>query len=366
MKCPKCGFENQSVAKYCVKCGTPLTRKKKSKLKVLAVLLVVVLFVVGAIMLKFMFTSPEGKSYTDTLEQAQRYMTELNYEEAETLYLEAIDIDPKKADAYIALAKMYLECDDPEKALNIIFSAKDAVSEEEIPKLEEQEEAIINGTVTDVSVSDAYTDYRVITSTTPSTEVCYHIPRLDLPNQKADAINQEIYDELYALLDERVYQELEVMPDSEPSLNRMIYIWGQNKDVVSINVFTSPYYHFPEYHIYNISLATGQRLSDEAFLKEMDLSLEDFQAKVKEIVAAYWQSQDITTNEYLTEELIQSVTDKTLAKENLAEAKPYLNQQGELCFAIKVYSLAGADYYWNLFNTVTGKVEPEIVCEVEH
>lgn len=365
MKCQKCGFENESVAKYCVKCGTALTEKRKSKIKIIVASLMIVLMVLVGIVV-FIFFRPEEKSYTATLEQAQRYMTELNYEEAETLYLEAIDIDPKKADAYVALAKMYLECDNPEKALNIILSAKDAVSEEEIPVIEAQEEAIQNETVSDISVSDAYTDYRVITSTTPSTEVCYHIPRLDLSNHKADAVNQEIYDELYALLDERVYQELEVMPDAEPSLNRMIYIWGQNKDLVSINVFTSPYYHFPEFYIYNISLTTGQRLSDEAFLKELDLSLEDFQAKAKEIVATYWQSQEITTNEYLTEELIQSVTDKTLAKENLAQAKPYLNQQGELCFAIKVYSLAGADYYWNLFNTVTGKVEPEIVCEVAH
>lgn len=371
MKCEKCGYVNEAGAKFCAKCGSPLSsqppkKKKPWKLWLIAIL-VIILACAAAIWL--IFLRPQEKSYASILEEAQRYVTELNYEEAETLYLEAIDIEPKKAEAYVSLANMYIENEEPEKAVSIMMEAEENVAEEEQPAIEDQKTEMEDNGMVVAWVTDAYSDYKVITSTMPETKVCYHIPHINLSRGKADAINQEIYDELYALLDEQVYQQLEEMPDAEPSLNRMLYAWGRAQDVISINVLTSPYYHYPEYRIYNVSMSTGQALSDEELLSIMSMTDETFRETVKQVLTDHmndWRSELPSESEYITEEMITNVVNQTIADENVAEARPYLNANGELCFVVRVYSIAGAGSYWTLFNSVSGEIEPDIVCQVNH
>ena len=51
-----------------------------------------------------------------------RYLSEGNYEEAIIAFNAAIEIDPKRAEAYLSLAETYVSLDDPERAAEILYS----------------------------------------------------------------------------------------------------------------------------------------------------------------------------------------------------------------------------------------------------
>lgn len=51
---------------------------------------------------------------------AQRYLDELQYEQAIAEYEAAISIDPKNKDAYLGLAEVYVTMGDIEKALEVL------------------------------------------------------------------------------------------------------------------------------------------------------------------------------------------------------------------------------------------------------
>ncbi len=58
-----------------------------------------------------------------------RYLSEGNYEEAIIAFAAAIEIDPKRAEAYIGLADVYTEQGDVEKAAEILEQAVEAIGE---------------------------------------------------------------------------------------------------------------------------------------------------------------------------------------------------------------------------------------------
>lgn len=66
-------------------------------------------------------------SWQEQYDLGVRYLTEGNYEEAIIAFTAAIEIDSKKADAYLKLAQVYTAQDDSEKALDILKKAVDSV-----------------------------------------------------------------------------------------------------------------------------------------------------------------------------------------------------------------------------------------------
>ncbi len=63
------------------------------------------------------------KTYAEYLADGQKYLEALNYEQAETELLDAIDIDPKQKDAYILLAQVYSKSERIDKARDILEKA---------------------------------------------------------------------------------------------------------------------------------------------------------------------------------------------------------------------------------------------------
>ena len=123
MKCKQCGTVNKAQAQFCSNCGAkldPSSKNKKIYIAIIAVI-VVVAIVVGSI---FIFgSSSTEKQYNELMDQAQRYVEEKEYQQAEETYLEAIDIEPKKADAYVELADVYVTTDQVEKAVELLEEA---------------------------------------------------------------------------------------------------------------------------------------------------------------------------------------------------------------------------------------------------
>ncbi len=128
MFCPNCNSEINGSSKFCKICGSPLQAenkqpdnvvKKKSFLPIIIAAAAALLLALG-ILLFFLLSGGKDKKYEDKIALGDKYTDELVYDSAEAAYKEAIDIDPKRSEAYEALADLYLLQDDEEKALDIL------------------------------------------------------------------------------------------------------------------------------------------------------------------------------------------------------------------------------------------------------
>lgn len=132
MYCKKCGTENRDDSKFCKVCGTPLGTSehmaeksgKKGKRHVwkflMAVFVVCVLAVGigrGVVLIR---QKIREKQYGELTANAEKYLEALDYEKAETDYLQAIDIDPKQKEPYEKLILIYQETAQTEKLLDIL------------------------------------------------------------------------------------------------------------------------------------------------------------------------------------------------------------------------------------------------------
>ena len=91
--------------------------KKKSKNTIMIAIMI-------AFIVVFAFTAIVSKSKENKLEEqlelGQRYIEELNYEQAIVSYEAAIEIDPMSADAYLGLAVAYMSAGNYEKAIETL------------------------------------------------------------------------------------------------------------------------------------------------------------------------------------------------------------------------------------------------------
>ena len=78
---------------------------------------------VGGIIALLNQKSDDGGEYEKLVEQGNRYLLELDYENAEEMYLEALAIEPKKKEPYTKLAEIYMEQEEYEQARNIAEKA---------------------------------------------------------------------------------------------------------------------------------------------------------------------------------------------------------------------------------------------------
>lgn len=187
MYCPNCGCYNDENAAFCGSCGTPLrteqsgreqpgqtagavppypggqemkrmeggaptppVQKKKKGKKIWLILAAVLVVIAAAVAAVFLWILPQQKvkQYNSLVAEGNRYLEEMDYEKAEDAFLEAIEIEPKKAEPYVRLADLYLDTGETEKAKQIITEAKETLPEEEreeIEKLEEERKDELDG-----------------------------------------------------------------------------------------------------------------------------------------------------------------------------------------------------------------------------
>ncbi len=149
MYCKRCGKENPEDARFCAKCGEPLTEQKKQpdagqkqpkRKRVLLVGIIAVVVCATGIAGVFAFKKQQTKKqYAEAVLSGEKYLEELDYKNAEDAYLKAIKIDPKEKEPYLQLAEIYLACDKVEKAQKIIKLAQKNVSAEEKKEFAEKE-----------------------------------------------------------------------------------------------------------------------------------------------------------------------------------------------------------------------------------
>ena len=109
---------------------------KKNVKKIWAVcigILLLLVLIVGALVIR---NTSTNKKYKEQLDLGDRYLQELDYENAELCYKEAIEIAPKQAKPYIQLATVYVETERYDEARDILNDALEAIPEKETTKVE--------------------------------------------------------------------------------------------------------------------------------------------------------------------------------------------------------------------------------------
>ena len=147
MFCSKCGYKNSNNARFCVRCGTELgssdkkiinpdiqkpmnIEMKKSKPVFLWIGIAIVLIAAVVVITVVIFSKGSVKDrYNGKMDLGQKYLFELDYEQAILCFEEAIEIDPKNKEAYLLLAETYVKIGKPKKALEVLKTAEDEIED---------------------------------------------------------------------------------------------------------------------------------------------------------------------------------------------------------------------------------------------
>ena len=101
--------------------------KKQNDKKIL--LIVAVIVCVCAVLLAIFFAGGDSRKLKEQLNLGNKYMQEMDYEQALAAYLAAIEIDPKNVEAYLGAASAYEGLGDFESALDILVRGYDETGE---------------------------------------------------------------------------------------------------------------------------------------------------------------------------------------------------------------------------------------------
>jgi tetratricopeptide (TPR) repeat protein len=104
--------------------------------KILIVVIAAVVLIVGAVAVILINKPAEAvPTAASHISLAENYLLDLNYEAAIAEYRAAIQIDPKNADYYIALAGVYIEMGDTEAAIRVLEEGLGKVDEEDSERI---------------------------------------------------------------------------------------------------------------------------------------------------------------------------------------------------------------------------------------
>lgn len=149
MFCQRCGTQLPENTTKCPNCGAeyaaentaaPITGKKEiskisffTKKKIIITLLIVVILIVGGIAAAVTLSngSSISVSTSDMLQLADRYLKEMNYEQAIIEFQKILEIEPKNVDAYIGLAEAYVALGDNDRAIEVLEQARRNVDNEQ-------------------------------------------------------------------------------------------------------------------------------------------------------------------------------------------------------------------------------------------
>lgn len=144
--CNVCGSENADENRFCEDCGAELesAEKEPSPKKKVIIGVAVALLAIAAVIAVIVGTGEDTEAqYNEKITQADRYMENMDYERAESAYMEAIKIEPKKKKPYLRLSEVYAEQEKFDKAVEILNDGIEAVDGEAASELEESLERII-------------------------------------------------------------------------------------------------------------------------------------------------------------------------------------------------------------------------------
>lgn len=154
MYCQQCGAKNADGARFCENCGAELQnsagvpknqyvtnagrknrpgkKKKGTGKRILIWAAVILLLAAIAAAVIFALQKKKEKDFRTNIDTGEKYLEELNYEQAEASYLAAIEVDPKREEPYLKLAEIYTAQNKTDKAVKILEQGKQNTDSREI------------------------------------------------------------------------------------------------------------------------------------------------------------------------------------------------------------------------------------------
>ncbi len=109
-------------------------RKNRTKM-ILAVLAGLLVVVIGAAAFLVVSGKMKEKNYSEAMTRAEKYLASHNYEDAVVEYKKAISKNPGEEDAYLALADVYVEQEEPSKAKAVLRKGWEETSSFKIKRM---------------------------------------------------------------------------------------------------------------------------------------------------------------------------------------------------------------------------------------
>lgn len=124
------------------------------------------------------------------------------------------------------------------------------------------------------------------------------------------------------------------------------YEYHVNKAIVSLLCTVRNDWGDTRYLAVNTDTA-GHALSRDNLLAILHIAEFDFSWRAKDALRTFFRETQSDIPESLLE-WADEQNAKTLSDENLQDTQLFLNEEGRLCMVVRVYSLAGADWYWRI------------------
>lgn len=181
----------------------------------------------------------------------------------------------------------------------------------------------------------------------------FAIPQINLPSDEVQQINREIWDTLFTQAVEPLYTQW--TQDGSEGQEKIQYEWTIQDGILSLCIDSQVLQsYWPEYLIYNLSVQEQKPVQQEDILQAAGLTEEAFREKAEQALgSAFWKDWNRSDENFYHAEFVTWFNDclhKTIAAENIDASTAFFNADGQLCIAARVYTLAGAEYYWQVLN----------------
>ena len=244
-----------------------LMKKSNKKIVVLIIIIFIVFIVVGILLTFNISSTNKEKILQEQLDLGNKYLNELNYEQAIIAYETAIEIDPMSVDAYLGLSFAHEQQGNYDKALEVLELGYEKTQSDVILQEIERIQAIISQgdyAQTDLSALETDSEYPLVVPERV-VEGIYHNPYYEYPLSTEDKeylvqiieqAEQSNYEAALNMVDnDRLIAIVETFADGESYINAMV---DDKKVHILINVFDNRQQFYQNVEVIILPLNNGQ------------------------------------------------------------------------------------------------------------
>ena len=170
------------------------------------------------------------------------------------------------------------------------------------------------------------------------------IPMIESEGEDAARLSRE----LNAALEPAVKEAQDSMASGcSLMVTRVDYTVYEKDHLISILCKTDTDWGFESYYAVNYDASTHSEVSRAQLLRRFGLTEDAFQKKAEELVEAFFRETYAAAPQ---DAFYRDRHDRSADASNFREdCCLFVNEQGRLCMIPKLYSFAGADYYYHIF-----------------
>lgn len=170
------------------------------------------------------------------------------------------------------------------------------------------------------------------------------IPAIQASGSDATRLNQEVFTALYPAV-----KEVKDAIENGTSLGvfQVDYTVSINDQLISIVCETDTNWGFESYYVLNFDASTKTEVTQEHLLQRFGLTKDQFLDLAVQVMQQYFQD---SLSAAPKDEMYWDRYNKSTARENFSsDCQLYVDNNSQLCMIVKLYSFAGADYYYHIF-----------------